>query len=188
MINFSQILFEAYGFKKTPIYVSELDYNESRNIQKNTPFKNAGIAQFVTNITLWRVIDENELNFILKSKKITGGEYSISIEKKYGASYSGSRDDVINWGRKSTNRLKGQLFVIGINAEDKRFFNLNMVERFEEQGLEYGIGDFTIDTSLGNTGLGFSVKANSSDIYHVLKLNDGGHFEDITDDIWSKLK
>lgn len=190
MISFSKLLLESYNFRNVPIYVTQEHYNEAIHLHETTPFKSCGFGEFLSSVFLWRVIDEKELEIIIKTKQIIGGAYAIPIERKYGASFSGSRDDVISWGLKvkANGRLTGQLYVIGINADEKQFFNLDMVGRLKEQGLEYSVGAFNVDTSLGNTGLGFSVQATSADIYHVFKLGDDKKLTDITDDIWGQIK
>lgn len=170
--------FESYDFRLTPIMVTPENYDEALQFrQKFQLFQNIGIATFLSVTYVWRIVDQFEFDNILKFKKITGGNWSVPPEKAFGASFSGSRQDVVEFGLKGlrTNRLKGQLYVIGINAEDKEFLNLNMVERLEEQGLEYKVGDFEINTVLGDRGLGFSVRnVTTHDIRHIytLSLND----------------
>jgi hypothetical protein len=172
-----QVLNEnLYDFKLTPIDITEDNYTESIFLRnKFSLFKNIGVATFLTTTFLWRVIDENEFNIIMKNKKITGGDYSVPAEKYFGASFSGSRNEVINWGLKvkKLGRYKGNLYVIGINAIDKEFLNLNMVERLKEQGFDYEVGDFTINTKLGDVGLGFSIRdVTLDDVRFIYKLNE----------------
>ena len=122
----------------------------------------------------------------MRTGKVTGGEFSIKPEREMGPSFTGSRSNAVAFGLawKKANRLKGQLYLIGINAEDKEFLNLSMVERFEKQGLKYDIGDFDIHSSLGDTTLGFSVRnVTSKDINYIYELSDSGQLKDITYDV-----
>lgn len=174
---YQKIITESiYGFKKIPIDVTESNYKEALELrQKFSLFKNLGVATFLSTTFLWRIIDENEFNIILQTKKITGGQYAVPVEKLFGASFGGSREEVLNWGIrvKNNGRFKGQLYIIGINAEDKEFLNLNMVERLQDQNLKYEVGDFMIDSKLGDVGLGFSVRdVDLNDVRFIYKLND----------------
>jgi hypothetical protein len=165
-----------YDFKKIPIDVTEENYREALALRERYKlFKNIGVATFLSTTFLWRVVDENEFQIILKTGKITGGDYAVPAEKLFGASYGGSREEVLNWGLKvkSRGRYSGQLYIFGINAEDKEFLNLNMVERLAEQGIEYQVGDFTIDSKLGDVGLGFSVRdVDLNDVRFIYKVDD----------------
>ena len=175
---------EFYSFSKTPIDITTENYEEAMSFRQRFPsFRHIGIATFLTTVWLWRVIDEFEFNDILKYNKIKGGDWSVKPERIFGASFTGCREDAVNFGLawKKNGRLKGQLYIIGINAEDKEFLQLTMEERLAEQGLEYKVGDFVIDTKLGNTGLGFSVRnVNLNNIRHIYKLDDDAKLIDIT--------
>lgn len=165
-----------YDFQEIPIEITEENYNESIYLRnKFSLFKNIGVGTFLTTTFLWRIVDENEFKIILNTKRIKGGEYSVPPEKYFGASFGGSRSEVIEWGLrvKKSGRYKGNLYVIGINAIDKEFLNLNMVERLEEQGLKYEIGDFVINSKLGDVGLGFSVRnVTLDDVRFIYGLNE----------------
>lgn len=177
-----------YDFHQIPVEVTQENYDEALMLRnKYTLFKDIGIGTFLTTTLLWRCIDEKEYGLIFKTNKITGGDYAVPAEKYMGASFSGSRQDVIDWGiRVKTNgRLKGQLYIIGINAVDKEFLSLTMVERLTKQGLKYEVGDFTVDGSLGNTGIGFSVRnVTLDDVRFIYELNDQTkELNDITFDV-----
>lgn len=185
------ILKELYDFRMVHIDISENNYKEAMALrQKHPPFQNIGVAKFISSVILWRCLDEKEFNNIRKTGKITGGNYSIPVEREFGASFSGSRQDVIDWGIKvkRNGRFVGQLYIIGIIGEDKEFLNLNMEERLEEQGKSYRVGSFYINTKLGNTGLGFSVRDvsfSTSDVLSVYSLDDKtGQLTDLTHDIF----
>lgn len=177
----------SYDFNNIPIDITEDNYTEAMELRnKYKLFNNLGIGTFLTTTFLWRIIDEKEFNIILNSGKILGGNYSVPVEKYFGASFSGSRNDVIDWGLriKKNGRLVGKLYVIGINAIDKEFLNLNMVERLKEQGLEYEVGDFVINSKLGDVGLGYSVRnVNIGDIRFIYELDeDTKQLKDVTFD------
>jgi len=177
-----------YGFKKTPIYVTEENYDEALKLRERfSLFKDIGVGTFLTTVFLWRCVDEIEYNIIMKTGKIVGGNWSIPPEKYFGASFTGSRDDALIFGKgwKKNGRLKGKLYIFGINGKDKEFLNLAMVERLKERVIKYEVGDFLIDSSLGDRGLGFSVRDVTLDdvrfIYFVDEEND--RLEDITFDV-----
>lgn len=188
-LNEQQILKEnIYDFKETPIEITEENYNEAICLRnKFSLFNNIGVGTFLTTTFLWRIVDENEFKIILNTKKITGGEYSVPPEKHFGASFGGSRNEIIEWGLKvkKNGRYKGNLYVIGINAIDKEFLNLDMVQRLEAQGFKYEIGDFTINSKLGDVGLGFSVRnVTLDDVRFIYKLNEQTkELTDITYDV-----
>lgn len=165
-----------YNFQKIPIDITKDNYDESIFLRnKYSLFKNIGIATFLTTTFLWRCVDENEYQLILKTGKITGGEWSVPVEKYFGASFTGSREDAIYFGIawKKAGRLNGNLYIIGINAENKEFLNLNMVERLKNQGMDYQIGDFVIDSKLGDKSLGFSVRnVTINDVRFIYELNE----------------
>jgi hypothetical protein len=177
-----------YDFREIPIDITEENYNEALTLrQKYSLFKDIGVATFLTTTILWRAIDENEYNIIMKSGKLSGGNWAIPAEKYFGASFSGSRDDALLFGKKwkEVDRLKGQLYLIGINAQDKEFLNLAMVERMKKQGLEYKVGDIVINSELGNHGIGFSVRdVTLNDVKYIYKINEESNgLDDITYDV-----
>lgn len=183
------ILKEMYDFGSTAIDVTEENYKEALELREKYPsFKGIGVGTFLTNVILWRCIDENEFNIIRKTGKITGGTYALPAERAFGPSFSGSRPNVIKWGLriKENGRFKGQLYVIGVNGEEKEFLNLNMEGRFKEQGLEYKPGVFDVNTKLGDVGLGYSIRNvnfKMGDVISVYTLNDNGMLGDITHDV-----
>lgn len=181
------IIESIYDFKNTPIDITETNFNETMYLRKKYPlFGYLGVGTFLTTTFLWRVVDEFEFNEILKRGIITGGEYSVPVEKRFGPSFGGSRSEVLDWGIKvkQRGRLKDNLYIIGINADGKEFLNLDMVNRLKEQGHEYEIGDLTINSKLGDVGLGFSVRnVTLRDVRFIYKVNDETkELEDITYD------
>ncbi len=186
---------DLYGFKEVIIEVTEDNYKQAKELQKHSMYNNKlGIGTFLSPILLWRVIDQNEFDIIFKgnSENITGGYFSIKSERDFGPSFTGSREDAINagirWGK--NGRLSGNLYLLGINGEDKEFLNLRMVDFLKERGIEYSVGDFVIDSSLGYTGLGYSVKdVKKEDLLFVYRINKDGEditLDDITYDLYFK--
>jgi hypothetical protein len=178
----------AYDFRQIAIDVTPENYKEAMALRKRYPlFNNIGVATFLATVLVWRVVDQRELDIILKTGKITGGNYSVPAEKSFGASFGGSRGEVVDWGLrvKKAGRISGQLYVIGINAQDKKFMNINMTERLEEQGLSYKVGDMEVDSKLGDVGLGYSIHdVRLSDIHFIYELDDKTkNLTDVTDDI-----
>lgn len=189
--KFKEFINESlYEFNSIAIDITPDNYTESLLLRKKYPlFKNIGVATFLTTTFLWRIVDENELNIVLKTKRITGGNYSVPVEKEFGASFSGSRNDVIDWGIKvkSNGRYVGKLYIIGINAEDKEFLNLNMVERLQEQGFEYKVGDLLVNSKLGDVGLGYSVRnVTLDDVRFIYELNE--ETKELTDITFDLIK
>lgn len=178
---------DIYGFHNIPIEVSKKNYDEAISFRERYKlFPNIGIATFLSSPILWRVVDQNEYDIIMRIGKVTGGEFSIKPEREMGPSFTGSRSNAVAFGLawKKANRLKGQLYLIGINAEDKEFLNLSMVERFEKQGLKYEVGDYDIHSSLGDSSLGFSVRNVSlQDVNYIYEVSDNGELKDITYDV-----
>lgn len=165
------ILESIYDFTEVPIYISEENYDEAMQIREKTLFKKVGIGTFLTTVWLWRCMVEAEFLDILNTGKVVGGTFSIKVERNFGASFSGSRDDVLNWCSKNT-RYQGQLYIIGINAQQKEFLNLGMEDGMEAQGLKYEVGDLIINTKIGDTGLGFSVRdVTIDDIHFIYKVD-----------------
>lgn len=166
---------DLYDFQDVDIDITEENYNEALKLRnKFSSYPNIGVATFLSNIILWRCIDEQELSFIRSLKEVRGGSFSVEPEKYFGASFSGSRKDAIEFGItwKKRDRLKGQLYIIGIKAEDKEFLHLDMVNRLKEQNLKYEVDSFKINSKLGDSGLGFSVAdVRLKDIISMYALN-----------------
>jgi hypothetical protein len=178
---------DLYDFREIPIEVTQNNYNEALALRERYPsFQSAGVATFLNTIILWRVVDQFEFEQIVRSKRIVGGEYSVPIERNFGASFGGSRGEVIEFGlrHKRSGRLKGNLYLFGINAEDKEFLNLDMAGRFKEQGLEYKVGVFDVNSKLGNVGLGYSIRdVSMRDVVLIKKIDEeNGHLIDLTYD------
>jgi hypothetical protein len=176
-----------YGFTKAPIDVSEKNFEEAQHLVDRFGYRGLGVGTFLTTTFLWRCVDENEYDIIQKTGKIVGGSWAAGPERYFGASFSGSREDALNFGIswKKHGRLSGELYLIGINAEDKEFLNLNMIERLKEQGESYRVDDFLINTSLGDHTLGFSVRdVELDDIRFIYTVDDDTkQLTDITFDV-----
>lgn len=119
--NYKPKLNEMYD-TKTPIVVTEENYKEAMSIRDKIKnmlnFRELGIGTFLTAIWLWRIVDEFEFNEIIRTKKIIGGKWAVKVEHDFGPSFTGSKEDAIQFGLrwKSAGRLKGKLYLIGINA------------------------------------------------------------------------
>ncbi len=184
---------DSYPFCEIAIEITKRNSWEARDLREKTPYKNLGVATFISDVFLWRVIDQNEFDIIFKGKNdginITGGDFSIKVERQFGPSFTGSRKNAIEFGIgwKKSGRLKGNLYLLGINGYGKEFLNVNMLERLKEQGLNYGLGAFEINSCLGDTTLGYSVSdVKRKDLKFVYKINeeDGNiRLEDITYDM-----
>lgn len=179
---------DFHGYGDIPIDISFHNYKEALALRKKfSLFNKIGVATFLSKTILWRVIDEFEFSHIIKTREVKGGNFSVPPERYFGASFTASRSEAIEFGIKwkKAQRLKGQLYIIGINAEDKEFLHLMMVDELMKQGYEYNIGSYTVNSKIGNTGLGFSVaNVKMEDIIFIYKLDDlTGNLNDITFDI-----
>jgi len=188
-----QTISDLYPFCEIAIEVTVRNSWEAKELRQKTIYKKLGVGTFITNVFLWRVIDQNEFDIIFERKneniRITGGDFSVKVEREFGSSFTASRKDAIEFGlaHKKSGRLKGNLYLLGINGNDKEFLNLNMTERLEKQGLKYSVGDFEINSCLGDTGIGYSVRdVKVKDLLFVYKINEEDNnirLEDITYDI-----
>ena len=131
------------------------------------------IGRFISPVTLYRVMDGDEVKSVFESGQITGGGFSTPAERAYGAQWATTNpDDVATWGRNWAEmafnhaRLGKELFVAAIQGYGLEFATLQTI------GIPMS-GQITADSAnLYTTNLGCSVRANLHNVvqwYIVLR-------------------
>jgi 2'-5' RNA ligase len=143
--------------------------------QRYKAFGELVLAEFDSSISMYRVVDEAEMRRILATKRITGGNYSVKPEREVGASWGHDISAILNFGQSNTDRLKGRLFILKIEAIGKTFLHLDPREGVKEDPWSSDLAapvrlDFDADRA--NPGLGASIEDVSlddvDDIYEVM--------------------
>src|SRR5450631_1617202 len=84
------------------------------------------VATFDSPISLYRIMDGDEIRRIYKSRKVLGGFFAVKGERAYGASWGENISQVIHWGNTHRgHRLGKDLFLAKIYAYHKLFFHMN---------------------------------------------------------------
>lgn len=142
------------------------------------------IASFNDNINLFRVFDENELERILKTNKITGGVFSIPSERAHGASWTSNITDAINFGNNNrNNRLSNNIFLAILrNSIDKTFFHLDpkLQDDIDPNGPNEQLKQ--IDKSVIGIGLGASVQNVSLDEIELYSVSANNQISELSID------
>lgn len=123
------------------------------------------VATFLEPVTVYRVMDGEEVCVSIASGVIEGGAFATEDERAFGASWAAtSKEDVASWGASwsKVGRLGKDLFVAEAQAEGRVFFSLNKAEGFDPNGSERQEVEF--DASLCNTGLGCSFLIDFADV------------------------
>ena len=136
-------------------------------------FGDLGIAEFDGSIPLYRVVDEREMAHILKSGRVTGGNFSAPAERSHGASWGYNITHVIQGMMSHRSRLQGDLFLLKIDGIGMEFLRLGLAEALGEDPWVTQPEGFktTIPRGLCDVGLGCSVAdvslADVEDIYLI---------------------
>lgn len=146
------------------------------------------VAKFLDDVTLFRVMDGEELCIAAVSGTIEGGMFATRAERQHGASWAAtSLKDVADWGShwSKTKRLGNDLFVAEVSGRDRVFYReLAQADRaaldFDPAGPAQQ--EAWLDTDQCNTGLGcsFMVSVKDAKIYRIPKSGDPklmGHAE-----------
>jgi hypothetical protein len=124
--------------------------------RKYLNFEAIVIARFDQSVSLYRIFDEQEMQHIVRSGRITGGTYAAKPERDHGASWATNVSAVIEWGnRVRGKRLGEKLYLAKIDALDKRFAHLDPEVSFDPFGPDEQIAMMRADRC--NLGLGCSV-------------------------------
>jgi len=139
--------------------------------------KSSIVAEFISNVSMFRIVDEREVRDILRTGIVSGGSFATPGERRYGASWAGDPDGLIAWGRgwQRNRRLGKNLFLLELpNAGGKTFYHLAILTRprFDPFGPPEQIA--TMNVSDCSTGLGCSIaKVRAREIYFFRVKPDG---------------
>jgi hypothetical protein len=122
-------------------------------------FKDMLVGEFASPIKLYRVFDGEELRKIVKGGEITGGGYSIAVERAYGASWGADKNEVVKWGESQRGkRLGHELFMAEVNGQGRPFGHMHITN------LDVTEPTLTIPTEACSTGMGCSLRVKASDV------------------------
>lgn len=162
---------------------------DATNAMRKTPIPWGGraedddtvVARFDESFPLYRIVDGEELRRIVEATKVTGGTFSDARERSYGASWSHSLADVMEWGRDLGGMAGGpghglgrDLFVLRIDAKGRRFYGAlrDAASHFDPHGARHQ--DAPMWTEGCNTGYGCSVvDVRFDDIESISRYDDG---------------
>jgi hypothetical protein len=137
------------------------------------------VARFDATISLYRILDGEELRRILASGKITGGTYSVKAERAHGASWGENINDLVSWGnRERGNRLGDDIFLAKLDAFDFTFFHLNPEVEVDPDGPDEQVT--TMDRRRINLGLGVSIMNVGLDDVSLYEVHPDEHIKKIT--------
>lgn len=140
------------------------------------------VATFDEHISLYRVMDGNELRHIVRTKKILGGFFAVKGERAFGASWGENITQVIEWGLSQAKRghlhPTKDLFLAKIGAYQKLFFHMNPKVDWDPNSESQV---FTMDASQCSTGLGCSVYDVSYYEATFYSVDPTGRITELTD-------
>lgn len=134
------------------------------------------VARFVDDETLYRVIDGRELRWALRSGVITGGVFSVSYERRFGASWAtggpktalgeGTSEEIemltelIRWGLhwQAAGRLGKDLYLLEASGRGRTFFHLSPKPEVSIAADAPEYFETIVPARLCNTGLGCSTR------------------------------
>lgn len=160
----------------------QLSPERTTELRQNTRDSQAFVGQFVSPITLYRVMDGEEVLRALAAGVISGGDYSVTAERSYGASWGASQADVVSFGLReqrpmSTNgnkvfrRLGAALFVARISGEGRWFSHLSQKVLLKgQEDATTGIVEIS-KTDLCNTSLGCSCRVPLAQVLQWYAVN-----------------
>lgn len=153
----------------------EVNSERTAVLRRESRDSEAFVGKFVSPITLYRVMDGEEVLRVLASRVISGGDYSVTAERAYGASWGASQEDVVTFGRyeqkpkaitrnKLFQRLGAALFVARISGEGRWFSHLSPKVLLKgQEDPATGIVDIS-KNELCNTSLGCSCRVPLSEV------------------------
>ena len=116
------------------------------------------VASFLEPVSLYRVIDGEELRSAARAGIVTGGLFSVPDERAHGASWATSSEGLVQWAQhwQASGRLGQDLFVLEAEGNGRVFYHLDpkSLSNFSPQGS----AKQTASIALGEcrTGLGCS--------------------------------
>jgi len=135
---------------------------------KYPAFDTTVVGEFAGSASLYRVFDGEELERILASGRITGGQYSVKPEREYGASWGSNLTDVIRGMSSQRGRLGENLYLAKLDPHGKQFSHLGPELDFDPEGPPKQ--PMTMPVSVCSLGLGCSVadvRVNDVDFFRV---------------------
>jgi hypothetical protein len=116
------------------------------------------VATFAEPVPLYRIIDGEELARIVRTRRVSGGFFAVPSERAHGASWAGSLESLVSWGRGWQPRLGKDLFVLELDGDLRPFYHLgdrSFDAFFDPHGPARQPARIPI--SICNTGLGCSL-------------------------------
>jgi len=125
------------------------------------------VGTFAEPMTVFRVMDGEELAIAHAAGRIEGGMFATRSERRYGASWAASSlEDVARWGRawSKSKRLGEDLFVAVADAKGRVFYHesAHRVTPFDVDGPAQQNAE--MDSELCSTGLGCSMTIDVRDV------------------------
>jgi len=113
------------------------------------------VGRFDSSVAMYRIFDDRELQHILSTGRITGGQFAIRAEREHGASWGSNITEVINWGNgQRGKRLGSRLYLAKLDALDAGFAHLDPGVKIDPNGPDEQRVSF--DQARCNTGIGCS--------------------------------
>lgn len=149
----------AYRYLTAGSVTVKVDPGGTQKGREQWGFKDMLVGEFASSIKLYRVFDGEELRKIVKSGEISGGGYSIAVERAYGASWGAGKNDVAKWGESQRGqRLGHELFMAEIDGQGKLFSHMHI------EGLDVTQPTLSIPTEACSTGMGCSLRVKAGDV------------------------
>lgn len=136
-------------------------------------FEGLLVGTFESQIALYRIFDGEELNRILASGKITGGNYAVKAERSLGASWAHDISAVIRFGNSARGkRLGKELYLAKIDGADHQFLHLGpegvsldlqaeeQIVKIPKQTCNLGLGCSVADISVHDVDDWYKVLPN----------------------------
>lgn len=141
------------------------------------------VGKFSDPVTLFRVMDGEELAIAHASGVIEGGMFATQSERRYGASWAASSmQEVADWGRywSRAKRLGQDLFVAVAEGRGRVFYHMTAGRkvRFDPEGAEQQ--GALLDSELCSTGLGCSMAIGVKDV-SFFAVEPGGTLSPISE-------
>jgi len=144
------------------------------------------VGKFLASVSLYRIFDFDEFLGLMYrfNSDIKGGTFAIPAERTFGASWSGSLQDALDFGTgwKSRGRLKGQLYIAEIDGNGKTFSHLapNIDPIFDGFALDNAFqSNMHVDSCRGELGCSV-VHVRPSKVKTWYRVDESGHPEKVS--------
>ena len=207
---FTELEQNEYLNKRETVFDTELDLDADLELEKSSVrekgFKDFEVGKFPDKpVILYRGVKEPELQSLLGDyeqekldreyqtpeersiaydKQIKGGEFNSPIERKFGASYAGTKEESVKAAKAVRRGYKptGEEFVFGGETSDK------FVLTVDARGASFGVlrktkfkGENKIDISEFDITRGINIKLPISRIIKIEKVNNDGSLTDVSE-------